>query len=271
MKKHILFAITGICYLPLSSPAIDLKQAKFTQVVNRVGVISSSDKSFHNAAVNDTFKMPDMVSTGKDSRAELIAADGTVTRVGANTIFSYDTANRTIDLQQGSLLFHSPHGMGGGSIHTSSATAAVVGTTIIVTATPDGGFKVLDLEGETEIHFLNGLQQTLEPGQMTIVMPGGTQHSPILIFRLDSAVKGSLLVNGFDQPLPSIGKIDAEITRQLEQILNNEVGDADLQINGALPGQTQVLDFEELNARLNHQQHVIPIDGNPGNHISSLR
>jgi len=268
MKKLILFAIAGICYLPSNSPAIDLKQAKFTQVVNRVGVISASDKSFHNAAVNDLFKMPDMVSTGKDSRAELVAADGTVTRVGANTIFSYDNANRTIDLQQGSLLFHSPHGDGGGSIHTASATAAVVGTTIIVTATPGGGFKVLDLEGQAEIHFLNGLQQTLEPGQMTIIMPGGT-HSPILIFRLDSEVKGSLLVSGFDQPLPSIGRIDAEIARQLEEILDNQVGDGGLV--GFTPGLTSQ-DVQEIITSFNHQPPPPPPNnGDSVEQISSRR
>ena len=179
---------------------------------------------FHAAAVSDIFKMPDMLHTGSGSRAELVAADDTVTRVGANTIFSYDTENRTIDLQQGSLLFHSPHGKGGGTIRTSAVVAAVVGTTIIVTCTPDGGFKVLDLEGETEVRFLNGMRvQHLEPGQMTFILPGGTQPSPIIVFRLDGQIKGSLLLNGFDLPLPSIGKIDAEISRQLLAILNNHV------------------------------------------------
>ena len=38
-----------------------------------------------------------------------------------------------------------------------------VGTTIIVTSTPGGGFKVLVLEGEAEIRFLNGQHITLPP------------------------------------------------------------------------------------------------------------
>ena len=109
--------------------AIDLKQSKVTQVVNDVQIISASDQSKKTAAVNDTFSMPDILRTGPASRAELVAQDETVTRVGANTIFSFDPANRTIDLKQGSLLFHSPHGKGGGTIHTGSATASVLGTT----------------------------------------------------------------------------------------------------------------------------------------------
>jgi hypothetical protein len=266
MKKLIIFAIAGACYLPSNSPAIDLKQAKFTQVINRVGVISASDNSFHNAAVNDIFKMPDMVSTGPNSRAELVAADKTITRVGANTIFFYDSANRTIDLKQGSLLFHSPHGNGGGTIRTASATAAVVGTTIIVTTTPDGGFKMLDLEGESEIHFLSGLQQHLEPGQMTIIMPGSTHPTPIIVFRLDSETKGSRLVSGFGQPLPSINRIDAEISRQLEKILNNEIGDTGLLVGNHSSSGPGNLDLMELNAQTHHHilNPIIPIDGNHG-------
>ena len=68
-------------------------------------------------------------------------------------------------MKQGSLLFHSPHGKGGGTIHTGSATASVLGTTLIVTTTLGGGLKVLDLEGAVEVKFLNGLKQSLDPGQ----------------------------------------------------------------------------------------------------------
>ena len=105
--------------------------------------------------------------------------------MGANTIFSFDPANRTIDLKQGSLLFHSPHGKGGGTIHTGSATASVLGTTLIVVTTPNGGMKVIDLEGAVEVAFTNRLKQKLDPGQMTFVLPGGNQLAPVIIFRLD--------------------------------------------------------------------------------------
>jgi hypothetical protein len=245
MKKLIILAFFGGCLLPLKIPAMDLKQAKFTQIVNKVAVFSAADKISHPVAVNDIFKMPDLLRTGPASRAELVAADKTITRVGANTIFSYDALNRTIDLQQGSLLFHSDPGKGGGTICTSAAVAAVLGTTIIVTCTPDGGFKVLDLEGEVEITFKNGLHQYLEPGQMTFVLPGGNQRAPIIIFRLDSETKDSLLVGGFADPLPSMPKINAEVTRQLLQILNNQVGDTGLLVgNSATPGQVQA--YEDL-------------------------
>jgi hypothetical protein len=284
IKSLIALAFVGNCLLPLNSPAIDLKQSKFTQVVNDVEIISAADKSLHAAAINDTFKMPDVLRTGPASRTELVAADGTITRVGANTIFSYDTQNRTIDLQQGSLLFHSPHGKGGGTIRTGSATASVIGTTIIVTCTPDGGFKLLDLEGETEVRFLNGMRQQLEPGQMTFILPGETHPSPIIVFRLDDQTKGSLLLNGFGSPLPSIGKIDAEVTRQLLNILNNQAGDTGLLVgNHATANSVEA--FQEINAEHTRQNNnaggggnnsgggdgeIVIYDDNPINPISAF-
>ena len=125
MKKlasHFFFTVSLL--IAFSSAALDLKQSKFTQVVNDVQIISAADKSAKSAALNDVFKMPDILRTGPNSRAELVAEDQTITRVGANTVFAFDPANRTIDLQKGSLLFHSPKGKGGGTVQTGSATAS---------------------------------------------------------------------------------------------------------------------------------------------------
>jgi hypothetical protein len=225
---------------PLISSAVDLKQSKFTQVVNNVEIITA-DKALHPAAINDIFSMPDVLRTGPDSRAELEATDGTITRVGANTIFSFEPASRTIKLEQGSLLFHSPHGKGGGTIQTGSATASVIGTTIIVTCTPNGGFKLLDLEGQAEVRYLDGLKQTLEPGQMSFILPGGSV-SPIVVFRLDTETKGSALVSGFNTPLDSTSKINSEITHQLLQILNGTAADTGYVVgNNATENSVQVI------------------------------
>jgi hypothetical protein len=218
---------------------IDFKQAKFTQVVNDVKIISGNQ--INTAAINSVFQMPDILRTGPASRAELVAADDTITRVGANTIFSFDPAQRTIDLQQGSLLFHSPHGKGGGTIRTASATASVLGTTLIVSTTPNGGLKVLDLEGSVSIKFLNGLKQRLEPGQMTFVLPGGKQRAPIIEFRLDQQTKTSKLVNGFSTPLASIPLINQQIVSQLRLLRNGLMMDTRLLVGDvANPNQVQV-------------------------------
>jgi hypothetical protein len=191
--------------------------------------------------------MPDILRTGAASRAELVAPDETVTRVGANTVFSFDPANRTIDLKQGSLLFHAPHGKGGGTIHTGSATASVLGTTIIVVTTPNGGFKLIDLEGQAEIHFLNGLRQKLDAGQMTFILPGANQLAPVIIFRLDELILNSLLVKGFSQPLGSLPLIQNQIDKQLKLIGSGKATDTGLYAgDDASPNQVEVLDVNSI-------------------------
>ena len=190
-------------------------------------IISGADKTTRAATLNEPFNVPDVLRTGPNSRAELVAADQTITRVGANTVFAFDPANRTIDLQKGSLLFHSPKGKGGGTIKTGSATASVLGTTIVVTTTAQGGFKLLVLEGEAEVKFLNGLKQHLSAGQMTFILPGGGM-SPIIVFRLDANNKGNQLVQGFDRPLPASSKLGDAILRQIKLISKGRAQDTGL-------------------------------------------
>ncbi len=245
MNKLALLCLCVFGAVP--SRAMDLKQSKLTQVVNEVQIISAADQVQKAAAVNDVFAMPDLLRTGAASRAELVAPDETVTRVGANTIFSFDPANRTLDLKQGSLLFHSPHGKGGGTIHTGSATASVLGTTLIVVTTPNGGFKVIDLEGHVKVTLTNSLSQKLNPGEMTFVLPGANQLAPVVVFRLDELVQNSLLVKGFTQTLDSLPLIDNQIVIQQKQISSGLLGDTGLVVgDNATPNQVEVLDLNTI-------------------------
>jgi hypothetical protein len=248
MKKlAVLPLCLGCLFAAGASHAIDLKQSKVTQVVNDVRIISAADQKQKSATVNDMFNMPDILRTGTASRAELVAADETVTRVGADTIFSFDPASRAIDLKQGSLLFHSPHGKGGGTIHTGSATASVLGTTLIVVTTPNGGMKVIDLEGSVEVNFTNHLKQRLGPGQMTFVLPGGNQLAPVIIFRLDELTANSLLVKGFSQPLASLPLIQNQVDRQVKLIQSGKATDTGLYAgDDASPNQVEVLDINTI-------------------------
>ena len=255
MKNPVALTLCFVCLASVgTSRASDFKQSKITQVVNDVEIISAADEKKTHAAINDLFTIPDILRTGPGSRAELVAQDDTVTRVGANTIFSFDPASRTIDLKQGSLLFHSPHGKGGGSIHTGSATASVLGSTLIVAATPNGGFKVIALEDEAQIKLPNGLHQRLYPGQMTYILPGGTHLAPIILFRLDDLVRSSLLVKGFVHPLTSLPLITHEIAKQTKLLQSGKVSDTGLLAgDNANPSQVEVLDANTIQAVVNPQ------------------
>ena len=255
MKKFALIAL-GLC-LAATLSAADLKQSKFTQVVNDVKVIAMPDKTQKAATVNDLFKMPDLIRTGPSSRAELVAEDKTITRVGANTVFSFDPRNRTIDLEKGSLLFHAPKGKGGGTIKTGNATAAVLGTTIMVGATPDGGFKVVVLEGTAKVKLQNGETATLKAGQMVFVLPGN-ELSPVITVRLDLMVAGSQLVNGFDTPLPSSDLINISIDNQKHLIEDGKASDTGLLVGdtATITGVSTV-DVNSLPQNFEHNTHSL--------------
>jgi hypothetical protein len=63
-----------------------------------------------------------------DSRAELKYDDGTIVRIGQNTIFSFEANTRTMNLKKGTFVFYMPKGKGGGTIKTPTFTAAITGT-----------------------------------------------------------------------------------------------------------------------------------------------
>jgi FecR protein len=211
--------------------AASLTESTFTDVVHSVEVINQSDKKSAPAKLNDVFKAPNLVRTGVSSRAELTAPDQSLTRVGANTVFSFAPVGREIDLAQGSILFHSPSGRGGGTIKSGGASAAVSGTTLIVATTPvthegeKNGFKVILLEGKGTVTLWNGKIETLQAGQMIYVLPGHNGFGPRLSINLGKLIAGSALVNGFTHELPSLPLVQVAIHNQQTHLNTGQLTD----------------------------------------------
>ncbi|MBI5424214.1 MAG: FecR domain-containing protein [Opitutae bacterium] len=214
--------VPSLCFFALAASVLSasplvLDRSTVTEVVNQVDRIAVPTDAVTPAAVQMELRAPDRLRTGRESRAELRAEDGTITRVGANTLFAFDPRGRELRLDRGSLLFHSPTGKGGGTIRTTSASATVLGTTLIAATTPDGGYKLLVLEGRAEVKFASGNALQLEAGQLTFVRPGAGGvglPGPVVPFDLARQVKGSKLVQGFSRPLPSQARIDRAIQTQ---------------------------------------------------------
>jgi FecR protein len=225
MKTTIL--IIGLALLVvLPGGAAPLTESTFTEIINDVATISAAG-SATSAKINLVVKAPERVRTGPQSRAELVAPDQTITRVGANTIFSFADNGRTLNLEQGNVLFHAPKGIGGGTIKSGGAAAAVLGTTLIVSATPNGGFKVILLEGTGKVTLPNGTSATLHAGQLVFVLPGGTL-GPVLNINLGKLVAGSLLINGFPDQLASLPLIQIAIRAQNAQLKSGKAVDTGL-------------------------------------------
>ncbi|MGK0198799.1 MAG: hypothetical protein ACI91J_002078, partial [Yoonia sp.] len=220
MKKLLLIVLAT--FLAPSVHGAALTKAKFTQVVNQVKVVAAGTRSIRPAQLNAQFNTPDLIQTGPRSLAELTAPDNTITRVGSNTIFSYAKSGRNVNLQKGSLLFHSPKGKGGGVIRTKAAAASVLGTTIVVSATLDGGFKCVVLEGKAQLQLPNGNFRVVRAGQVSFIMPGGKNFGPTVNINLEQLVKSSNLIQKFEAPLPSLPKIAEAVAKQ-NQLIVEEV------------------------------------------------
>ena len=216
-----MLAVSGI----YSYAAAPLTQSIFTEIINDVKVVSATAQAGTPAMPNALFQSPDRVRTGPASRVELTAADRTITRIGANTVFMFEAEGRSIDLEKGSILFHTPPGQGGGSIKHGGASAAVLGTTIIGAILADGSFKIMVLEGQCLVTLRDGSNLTLNAGQMIVIPPDGNSFGKGTVnFNLQQLVAHLLLVQGFSHALPSSPLIDSAIQQQITDIANGTVG-----------------------------------------------
>jgi len=120
-----LISIGGL----LARAAVPYSEATVTRVQNKVsyGVTTNASKS-RPAAPQDVVRAMNYLLSESDSRAELQYPDGTIVRIGQNTVFSFEADTRTLNLTKGTFIFYVPKGQGGATIKTPSLTAAITGT-----------------------------------------------------------------------------------------------------------------------------------------------
>ncbi len=145
--------------------AAPLRQAQFTRIMNDVQVVPEQ-KSPLPAKVGDSVSGKTAVTTGVQSRAELKFQDNSLTRLGANSVFSLEEGSRTVDLKQGTILLQVPKQLGGAHVRTAAITAVVTGTTVLVEYRPNGMAKFIVLEGQMDV-FRND-----KPSVFTTLMAG---------------------------------------------------------------------------------------------------
>jgi len=225
------FLIVVLLASSVFAHAAGLTTSTFTEVIREVNVLGNRPRA---AELNGLFEAPERAQTGVDSRAELTAPDKTITRIGATTVFSFRQNGSEVNLDKGSILFNSPTGKGKRTIRSAGASAGILGTTLLVAATADGGFKVILLEGRGRVTLPSGRSQTLRAGQMAYIVPGQDTFGPVLDINLGNLVSGSTLVNGFSTVLPSMPKIQKEIDTQRKQIASGRISDTGIDVSQLL-------------------------------------
>jgi hypothetical protein len=173
------------------------------------------------AALRDVIKDDRGLQTGVRSRSELLFQDNTLTRLGAETFFSFKTGTRDMTLEKGSMLLQVPKGLGGAKIHTAAVTAAITGTTIMMEYSPGKYLKVLVLEGSLRLSRNGsfGDSVVLHPGKMVIMRPDAKKIPEPVDVDLAQIVRTSTLVNfPGSNILPSMPLIQAAITDQAREL-----------------------------------------------------
>jgi hypothetical protein len=203
----------AVC-LPGDVRAGELKEAQVTQVMQDVRVLPSNAAP-RPASVKDRIHQDEAVRTGVQSRAELTFTDMTITRLGAQTIFSFKSGTRTINLKSGAILLSMPKNSGGGQIKTAAVTASITGTTVVMEYHRDHyEFRVLEGDAnlcQNESKNVRLRRRDNEPcpdcvevgaGQMVVGKPGECLSQPVN-FNVAEYIATSELTVGFP-PIPGL-------------------------------------------------------------------
>jgi len=226
MSRSTFSLVAAICTFSLQQlVAGPLTSGKVTKIINRVSVIDPA-KGDHSAMIREVIKDDLGLQTGEKSRSELLFQDNTLTRIGAETFFSFKTGTRDLTLEKGSMLLQVPKGLGGAKIHTAAVTAAITGTTIMMEYIPRHHIKVLVLEGSLRLsrNGTFGDSVVLRPGKMVVMRPDAKKIPDPVDVDLAHVVKTSTLVNFPDSPpLPSTVLIQAAVNDQAEHLANGSL------------------------------------------------
>ena len=196
-------ACAGLALAYPTTIAAASKEARVTQIIHEVKLLPA-DAAAREAALNDKVSEDTGVRTGGESRSELTFPDLTITRLGANTVFSFNKSGRTANVDSGSILLRVPKDSGGGTIRSSAVTVAITGTTVIFEGSRGGRNKLYNLEGSSRVALKKKPSdwRKVLAGQMLDVPPGATTLPMPVNFDINQLMRTHPLITDF-KPLPS--------------------------------------------------------------------
>ncbi len=168
-----------------AAQAKPLGQATVTETNNDVRY-QAANSAERAAKLKDVVRGADVLRTGQKSQAEIEFEDSTVTRLGSNSLFTFNPEKREFELREGVLLFDMQKGIGGGNIRTGGITAAIEGT---------AGMAIR--RGQPQVICLTGLIRILDAQgkQLGLLQPGDTfVGGRTLQISLRALSKGKLLL-----------------------------------------------------------------------------
>src|SRR5712691_720578 len=235
----ILFLVFVSASLSTMSPmagAAELRAARVTQIINDVKLLPGQAAA-RAAAVNEELGVGTAVRTGTDSRTELTFTDLTITRLGANTIFSVNEGARKIELGGGAVLVQVPRNGAEAKIATAAVTAAITGGTGLCESNKGLPTKLLMLEGIGRFYPTGHPEQAaiVHGGEMVMRTVDGkitrpTNFNERLVYKTSKLITSFPTLPNADLILAVIEEQEAESEGPASPASNNPIDITDLAI-----------------------------------------
>jgi len=215
----------SIALLSPASASTPLNRAVLENIRNEVR-LKQQNQAFRPARRQDAMVPGDALSTARRALAELRFNDGSMARLGEQSIFQFLPGLRSAYLEQGTALLLIKPGQGQTRVRTPNATAGIRGSALFVRYIPETLITIVGALTNSEIEVANqdGNQKyVLGAGQMAVFVD--RQLRAIYNFSLDTFYQSSPLVEGLDlsrrQPSasadPAIAAVQAETAEALKK------------------------------------------------------
>ena len=226
-----------VCFLAAGqlSNGAPLRSARVSAVIRDVRLLPSNAAP-RPAAVNENVGLGTAVRTGIESRAELTFADLTVTRLGENTIFSFNEAARELTVTKGAILLEVPSKAPAAKISTAGVTAGVMGATALFATGPPTKFMMLEGIGTFYPTGHPERAVTVHAGEMVMMTADGHITQPTK-FNVQLVLQTSHLIVDF----PALANLPLILDVVNQQLAEQSAGTAN-----PLPSKNSVVDVIDV-------------------------
>jgi hypothetical protein len=168
-----------LIYLAILALSTHSASASFVSFLkNNVYTVQNTNKV--TTVLNDKIESDTQVGTGEQSMCELSLDDKSITRIGANALFSFVKQERLVKCDKGTFLVSKDPETETITVTTGSVTAAISGSTVMLDVKDDAThIAVAETTKGVIVTDKNGKSMTLQSGEGISATPNGmTSSSP---------------------------------------------------------------------------------------------
>ncbi len=234
----LMWSAASVAWLSPTTARTPLTRAVVEKFRNRVQLIPRN-QSARTAQLADVLLVGDAIATAKASLVELRFNDGSLARLGEQTLFRFAANTRTFHLSNGTVLLLIPPGNGRTTIRTPNAAAGIRGSGMFLrhTSTETENLSLIAALTDSDIEVYDpetNQWRTIQGGQMALVrnnrLDGVYEFDLRQFYETSPLAEGlalTALVNGTspdnDAALDAVRTEIAEALTRQEPIVGNDV------------------------------------------------